>query len=279
MAVPAGPSGATADVALPAGVSVETQNQLRVVVIEQLSDELKTHIRDYLIAVCRGAVAAEGVPSWNYESTIRELNTRVQGKDRNGRVGMVGELLTHVLAPLLLPHLAQAAVFFNKEDRSVKKGFDLTFLEDGTSRVWYAEVKSGEPGASETPAGKAVDLLKTAAADLIGKLTSTDRASIWDSAIYDATATLRDPQIITAKQLLSKDSTSATDSAAWDKHAILTAGVFADIAQAKVNIAAIGASLTLANKLDAGFHEELWIIIQKSTFDAVVNFIAAEAAP
>lgn len=278
MAAPAEPSDATPTVALPAGVSIEIRDQIRVVVIELLGNELKQHIRNYLIAVCRGSAAAEGVPAWDYRSTVKALNTRVQGKDRNGRVGMVGELLTHVLAPLLLPHLSQAAVFFNKEDRSVKKGFDLTFLEEGASRVWYAEVKSGEPSGAETPAAKAATLLKTAAADLIGKLTGNYRDSLWDAAINDAMLTLRDPQVTSAKQLLSKDSTNAADSSTWDKHAILTAGVFSDVAQAKIDVAAIGTSLTLTDKLDAGFHEELWIVIQKSTFDAVVDFVATEAA-
>ncbi|MGO1435847.1 MAG: hypothetical protein ACTHV4_09690 [Canibacter sp.] len=169
-------------------------------------------------------------------------------------------------------------MFFNKEERSLKKGFDLTFLEEGTSRIWYAEVKSGEPSSDETPAAKAADLLNAAARDLIGKLTSSDRASLWDSAIVDATLTLQDPSVTSAKHLLSKDSTDASFSVGWDKRGVLTAGVFSDVMQSKVDVAAIGASLGLTDKLDAGFRQECWIVIQKSTFDAVVEFISSEAA-
>lgn len=112
-------------IALLAGVFTETNDQLHVVVIDQLSDELKQHIRDYLIAVCRGAVAAEGVPSWNYDCTVKELNSRVQGKDRNGRVGMVGELLTHMLAPVLVPHLTQAPCSSIKKNAVSRRALTL----------------------------------------------------------------------------------------------------------------------------------------------------------
>lgn len=260
---------------LPTGLARATDGQLIVITIDRLSEELVEHIRGCLVAVCRGPAAADGVPGWDYKSTVRELNTRLRSKSRDIQVGMIGELLTHVLAPLIIPHLSQASVYFNKEERLHKKGFDMTFLEDATSRLWYCEVKSGEIGTLNV-AKKSVQLLKAAANDLIEKLTNTERASLWDAAINDAMLVLHDPTLKKAKQLLSTDSDDAQRGADWERHAILTAGVFD---HARADIQAVRSALGQLTQLNAGFATEVWLVIQKSTYQAVLDLFTTEATP
>ncbi|MGP5033199.1 hypothetical protein ACTXJG_17520, partial [Glutamicibacter arilaitensis] len=256
------------------GVAHHVDDQLVVVMIDGLSDELCQSIRDHLVSICRGPAAADGVPGWDYKSTVRELHTRLDSKPRNLRVGMIGELLTHLLSPIVVPRLVQASVYFNKEERLHKKGFDLTYLEDDSSCLWYCEVKSGEVLAGTSVATKAVQLLRNASSDLIEKLTTTKRASLWDAAINDAMLVLTNPELGKAKHLLSADSVEAANGANWKRHAILTAGVF-DSGRAGTD--EIRAALAGTQQLNTGFTKEVWLVIQKSTYQAVLDFFSAEA--
>lgn len=257
----------------PAGVARLENEHLVVVSIEGLTDELKDCIRASLVGICRGPAAADGVPGWNYESTVRELHTRLKNKSRNIQVGMIGELLTHVLSFAVFPHLSQTSVYFNKEERAHKKGFDLTFMEDTLSQIWYCEVKSGELGKLSV-ADKSAQLLKAAAADLIGKLTITERASLWDTAINDAMLVLRDADLSRVKELLSGDSTAASEGNDWERHAILTAGVF-DTGRATAD--EIRAAIGNLARFDDRYASEIWLVIQKNTYTAVIEFLEAEA--
>jgi len=262
---------------LPDGVTLQTHAHCQIVIIENLSAELKEHIREFITAVCHGSAIVETVPLWNYLNTMKELNARLQAKDRNGRVGMIGELLTHIFAPYLLPHLVSSAIYFNKEERNVKKGFDLTFFDEAKGDVWYAEVKSGSPSQGEMATSKAVGLLKKAASDLIEKLTSTDRMSLWNSAIFDASVALKDPALTSVKHILSNHASLAAEGKTWDFHAILTAGVFAHSVDNRISIDSVTKKIDFTSKLEPKFVDEILITIQKSTFEAVVDFIANEA--
>lgn len=262
---------------LIAGVTAELSEHLQLVIINELSNDLKEHIRKFLVDVCRGPSMASMVPGWDYPGTIKELNKRISKKDRNGRIGMVGELLTHVLAPFLLPDLRQTSVYFNKEDRSVKKGFDLTFYEESRSRIWYAEVKSGEPAETESPIYKASSLLKKASRDLIEMLTAENRRSLWDSAIIDVSLTLGQDHVPKLSEILNDDADETETNSDWDKHVILTANVFSDVQKQAMTTSDISEILDPATQLNDRFREEIWLVFHKSTFEAVIGFIEDEA--
>src|SRR5690554_1107215 len=124
------------------GVLLLTAGTSSVVVVERLSEELQELIRARLSAVCHGAVrAAEDEEFYSYSRTVAEFLRRFDPKPKKIKTGMVGELLVHIFAGMTFPSLASGAVFFNKEERSMKKGFDLTFHDDSRQELWYAEVK------------------------------------------------------------------------------------------------------------------------------------------
>ena len=68
---------------------------------------------------------------------------------------MVGELLFHVLMSIENEYIATSA-FFNLEERSFKKGFDLSFFSVENQELWIAEVKSGEKKKSQSNQTQAI---------------------------------------------------------------------------------------------------------------------------
>lgn len=78
----------------------EIEGQWAVVLVDEISDELKSELRDQLATYCFGSIAAEeDADYYSFERTIAELLVRYEAKPLATRVGMAGELLVHVLVP------------------------------------------------------------------------------------------------------------------------------------------------------------------------------------
>jgi hypothetical protein len=143
------------------GVRVVLTGAAAALILEDVSQELCAYMCQHIAGFCYGAKeAAEDAAYYSLEKTIRELLERLDAKDRNTRVGMVGEFAIHVLLGEAHADLTSAALYLNKEDKAVKKGFDGTFHEESVSRLWYGEVKSGEPNLQQTVAEKTSALLR-----------------------------------------------------------------------------------------------------------------------
>ena len=84
-------------------------------------------------------------------------------------MGMVGELLTHLFLANSDRGFTSVNRFFNLEERSIKKGFDLVLRRDRDGELMFVEVKSSASG-SKFNASKLLSLLKTSDADIGGKL-------------------------------------------------------------------------------------------------------------
>lgn len=114
--------------------------------VENLSDELKQEIRNRLVAVCHGADQAQSpLKIYAYKETVKEFVKRYKtNKDasEDRKKGMIGELLVHVVLELE-GRFTTASPFFNMEERSFKKGYDVALFETATNELWIAEVKSG----------------------------------------------------------------------------------------------------------------------------------------
>ncbi|MBB5368544.1 MULTISPECIES: DUF1837 domain-containing protein [unclassified Janthinobacterium] len=151
-------------------------------IIDDLSDELKGIIKLELSKVCHGpAKAEEGRKSYAYEPTIREFVKRYKDKSPTTKLGMIGELLCHILLFSFNNELKAASPFFNMEEGSIKKGFDLMIINSTDNSFWITEVKSGELGEKDKQQ-KIRGLIDLAKSDLIERLTSKN-ATIWYSAI------------------------------------------------------------------------------------------------
>ncbi|MBQ2788071.1 MAG: hypothetical protein IJE97_00435 [Thermoguttaceae bacterium] len=120
------------------GVIKEERDGCALYVVERLSEELKKEIRDRLSAICNGAAQAESpCLLYSYSETAKEFVKRYQESEKssqNRRKGMIGELLAHVILEIEGRFIV-ASPFFNMEERSFKKGFDINDVRTERSRT------------------------------------------------------------------------------------------------------------------------------------------------
>lgn len=165
------------------------ESSVSLCVIDEFSEELKQIIRSELSKVCHGpAKVEEGRKSYTYKPTIREFVKRYKDKTETTKLGMIGELLCHILLFHFNENLKPASPFFNMEEGSIKKGFDLMVIDTGDNSFWITEVKSGELGGKDKHQ-KIRSLIDLAKSDLIERLTSKN-STIWYSAINNVEISL-----------------------------------------------------------------------------------------
>lgn len=151
-------------------------------VVNDFSDELRDLIRSELAKVCHGTKKTSSKKTaYSYKKTINEFITRYNDKTPETKMGMIGELLCHILIFKFEKSFRAASPFFNMEEGSIKKGFDLILINKKDGTFWITEVKSGELGKEEKEQ-KIRTLIDLAKNDLTKRIAE-DSATIWYSAI------------------------------------------------------------------------------------------------
>src|SRR3546814_12296665 len=98
------------------GVSFKQVDQYALCCIEHLSEELQGALRDNLTRICHGAdQASRDRVMYRYPATLRSFWDRYSSKTRKTQMGMLGELLSHVVILKLLPDFDVVSPFFNRE--------------------------------------------------------------------------------------------------------------------------------------------------------------------
>ncbi len=172
------------------GLKFIRKNDYALCYIEDFSNELKQIIRDRLSAICFGiSAAASGKKLYSYQSTIKEFLSRYDSKPLNTKKGLIGELLTHVIIAELFPEYTVVSPFFNLEEKSIKKGFDIVLTSLDNYELWITEIKSGELHKGKTSDETMGDLVSLAKRDLLSRLNGENK-SLWLNAINDAKVAL-----------------------------------------------------------------------------------------
>lgn len=164
-------------------IEYKIHSKYSVFYLHEVSDDLKNYIRKFLSAICYGSKKALE-RNRKYRSTLSSFHERFNKKSDDQKKGLIAELLTHILTRVYFTKFDIASPFFNMEEQSMRKGFDLLLVDKETNTLWYSEVKSGElpEEASSSPNSKIIDLLVNAKKDIAQKITS-NRNSLWDNAI------------------------------------------------------------------------------------------------
>jgi len=252
---------------------IEDTEQCHLIVVDDFTDELRNAIRSRLCEICYGQqTLLLGSMLADYQRTVREFLNRYDTKTDLQKKGIIAELLTHVLARHYLDNLEPASILFNKEERSMRKGFDLIFLEPVHETVWYSEVKSGHPAASDTPSEKCLDLLRIARADMTDRLTNTP-ADVWFSAIIDSNLTVSE-RIRPALRRLLEDDATAKRAVDFSAAAMLVAVVYAS-PTSEVDYDGISEYFENVYE-DALFSDLIVLSVQKETVTRVVDFLRGE---
>jgi len=156
----------------------ELNNNVFEVIFDDTDEEFTRKIKELLLDICYGKENAD-LGTITFEETIKELNKRISTKTQEQKAGMIGELLFHLKSYELFKKHAHISVYFNKEERSVKKGFDV-LLFDG-KKVWYCEVKSREDANNEDITLSHIKKLKEAIKDAKEKFNS-ENENYWLTA-------------------------------------------------------------------------------------------------
>lgn len=255
------------------GIRHDVAGETALSVVEMISDEFRSHLQERLAAFCFGAAqASEDAEYYSFEKTISEFLARYEKKPNATKLGMAGELIVHVLMPHTHPTLSSSAVFLNKEERSIKKGFDLTFHSADGKGIWYGEVKSGEVGPNQNADQKSATLLKIAANDIADKLGPGAQRSRWDSAIVDAGLTLESSHAKTAKALLRSDVGAATAGDAYTKNVVLGAAVMHELDHCQISQHGVVTAVSGLNT-SGRFSSMYVLVIQQQEVEAVISFL------
>lgn len=262
------------------GISVVSTGEAVAVVVHELSDELKALVRDRLASICYGSAdILEDPEYYSFENTVEEFLKRYDTKADTTKLGMAGELIIHSLMPEHHLDLMSTSILFNKEERSIKKGFDLTFTTQSMDELWYGEVKSGRVAEArddregQTANSKLEQLVSTAAGDIHGKLTKYRNRSWWDSAMTDATKVLQAGDSLTIKKLLRTHAVS--EPIAEDGFNVLLGAV---VMHASTLDAITQESSTAAARKVAEskkFRRAKLLVVQQETVELVIDFIRA----
>lgn len=268
---------------LISGVSLEKQNDYAVCHISELSEDLKGVIRKNFSSICHGPAIVADVDAedhddlYSYYNTIASFLERYESKAETTKKGIVGELLAHVVLTEILDDFDVVSAFFNQEEKSIKKGFDLILFKTSTGSVWITEVKSGHlhkgKGADQTTS----DLLGTAKADLNKRLNESEKMYWYNavSAVRNAVKQEKDYKKTLVSILKEDGKAAATGRAVSKDHCvILVSNLFESL---KNKISKQPAQTCLDNlKKEQVFKDTLVVSIQKSTFEKVVDFLQAE---
>ena len=257
------------------GILIEQDDSVSLCRITNFSDALKNIIREALASVARGAAQAKELKEYyNYHNTLKEFLARYSGKADDTKKGMIGELLSHILIPLLYENLTCLSVYFNKEERSIKKGFDIIYCDMPKQAIWYSEVKSGQKNKEKPTDTANIELLNRAYNDLKSKLTES-RSSLWDSALIDIGLVLEAQKATSVAKLLSQDSpVIAKTSASNDKNALLISVLY-ESPQNPISLEKLKEYITQIQK-NNDFKCIVVFSIQKGTYAKVADFLESE---
>lgn len=264
------------------GVVKEDYSDYVLYFVENLSDELKQEIRNRLVAVCHGADQAQSpLKIYSYKETVKEFVKRYKtNKDasENRKKGMIGELLVHVILEIE-GRFTTASPFFNMEERSFKKGYDVALFETATNELWIAEVKSGAIQKGQKNASSAaVGLINTAKNDLKTRLNDSNRG-LWLNALNAAKVSMSasNHQKDAVVKLLGQCADDAVDgnNSSDSFNVVLAATLFHPMSE---HIEAVKVGQKHTKVIKEGLFKKVFIMaIQKETFDAVYDFLESEA--
>ncbi|KGK23292.1 SAVED domain-containing protein [Pseudomonas plecoglossicida] len=260
------------------GVIFKQTGQYAVCCVENFSDELKTTIRDNLTRICHGAdLASRSSIMFKYAATLKSFWDRYSTKDDKTRIGMLGELLAHVIILKKLDSFDVISPFFNMEEKHIRKGFDLVLYESASNEVWITEVKSGGAGTRTSCAATSA-LLAKARDDLKGRLAEAE-TNHWHNAINAAQKSISESKGYKESVLeilgLEGDNAYLNTAVASDNNVVLVSALFND-ATRKVEEKTVE---HFTNKLIANpiFKTVLVLSLQKGTLQKLEDFLRTEA--
>lgn len=263
------------------GISVESDLNYAICHVEFLSDDIKALIRRNLSEICHGSYISDhvGQSLFSYQTTLSSFIDRYRSKPNLTKMGMIGELVSHILITEVFDGFEVVSPFFNLEEKSIKKGFDFLLYRSSDTSIWITEVKSGNLHQDKTHDQTVRDLLNTAKLDLFTRLNA-DESMYWFNALHSvkcAVSQKMDYKAVLEEILINYGSAAADSKASSDeKCVVLVANLFEPL-NTKVSKDTAGNFLNKITK-SMTFSKVIVFCIQKQTFARVAEFLESEIA-
>jgi len=246
--------------------------------IEYFSDELKDIIRGRLACICYGsAKSSTGRIKYSYKATIKEFLNRYEKKTLKIKKGLIGELFTHIIISEMFSEYNIISPYFNLEERSIKKGFDVVLTSKKDHGLFITEVKSGEKHKGKTSDETMNDLIGLAKNDLISRLND-ENISLWHNAINGAQSVLdrnddyKEAIIDVLEDIGDKFAIGLTDSK--DINVFLTGVLFSDFSDC-ISESNTKSKIDTIDK-EGKFKSVFGLSMQKETYTKVYEFLKNE---
>ncbi|MDP1771160.1 MAG: SAVED domain-containing protein [Methylobacter sp.] len=263
------------------GVNFERDGDYAICHVESLSDDIKELIRSNLLTICHGSHSSDysDTPLFNYESTLASFLERYKNKTDNTKKGMIGEFLSHILITELFDEFDVVSAFFNLEEKSIKKGFDLLLYKSLDSSVWITEVKSGNLHKNKTHDETTRDLLNTAKADLDVRL-NTQETMYWINAVNSVRCSLNDEKDYKnalVKILITEGNAAALNKAKSNDNCVILVSNLFEPLDTRISKEIAKSFLEKTNEAKS-FANTVVFCIQKETYSKVIDFLTSEIA-
>ena len=256
------------------GVRTIENTTYSIFYIDTFSDEFKQIIRDQLKGIWSGFAEADSLPEfYSYKKTLTSFLERYNPKCDNTKKGMIGELLAHILIGHQENQLTSLSILKNKEEKSIKKGFDIIYCNLTDNRLWYSEVKSGRSETGLENSTSYNTILLNRAKVGIESMILARRNSLWESALYDVSAMINENEgRLNLRQLLSNDSPSINSN--QKKNVILISVLYHSLTDLVIESSV---NQFFTDTITENIFESLMVVsIQKDTFQIVANFLSDE---
>lgn len=270
------------------GVREIVKNEYKIFYIMFLSDELKQCIRDWLSKICFIESADSNArPAYSYKNALKHfihlydaVNLKNKTKTENRKKGLVGELLVHVLLLEYYKDYSVNSAFFNLEEHSYKKGFDVVLSNKLTNEIWILENKSGELLKNKNADETIKNLMTVGKKDLKDRI-SENNDLLWQNAVHHAKVYLND--LNSEKQAVVKLLEDNADLAVEKKLKcsdinVMISGVLFHDTSALFSEDAIKKKAEDYIKKNE-FKAIHLIAFQKNTYSAIVDFLRSEQGP
>ena len=261
------------------GIKSIYKKNYRIFYIDRFTKAIQKALREHLVAICYGGVFVDSPHKmYSYKNTVKEFLKRYDSKAEDTQKGLIGELLVHFLVAEYFANFETVTPFFNMEERSIKKGYDVVLTESKSATIWLIEVKSGELHKNKNADETIVDLLNTAKRDLNERLNEENQ-SLWQEAINGARLAYKSCNDIkdAVVNILENYGDDASEGIyrSRDKNIFISSVLFSDL------VDCISEEIISDKRKriqgEAIFKQVFVLAVQKGTYQKVYEFLKKEA--
>ncbi|REC48549.1 Hachiman antiphage defense system protein HamA [Chryseobacterium pennipullorum] len=244
--------------------------------IESFSDELQELIRSQLQGIFHGFSEYDSLDEYySYQNTLKSFLDRYNSKDNKSKKGIIGELLAHIILNHELVNFKSLSILKNKEERQVKKGFDIIYYNTDNIKLWYTEVKSGNKRSSSSNCSEANTILLNRSKKSISEMIDEKRQSLWDSALIDVRLMIKQEEgLLDIRKVLANDSPNFKSD--QKKRVILISVLYSELSELIEEISI--SDFTDKAITEDNFEDIIVISIQKRMFETIATFLTTEVA-